>query len=56
MEYNEEVLLQLTEKGILYIAFYEALMDKLPQEELSMDLWNKFWNRYVELVGKENGV
>lgn len=42
----------ITNKGYLFLAFYEVLENKLPKEELSMELWNKFFNRFEELGGK----
>ena len=56
MEYNNNVSLQITDKGRLFIAFYEALENKLSKEELNMELWNKFWDRYCELGGENCGV
>lgn len=49
---QEKVYYQISNKGNLFIAFYETLKDKLSEEELSMELWNKFFNRFEELGGK----
>lgn len=49
---KEEEYYTITDKGRLFLAFYAALEDKLSEEELSMELWNKFYNRFEELGGK----
>ena len=51
-EAKEEGFYEVSNKGYLFMAFYDALKDKLPKEELSMDLWHKFFERFKELGGK----
>ena len=53
MEYKDDAIVQITNKGKLFIAFYEALENKVTEEELNMELWHKFWNRYCELGGDQ---
>ena len=51
-EVHEEGFYEVSNKGYLFMAFYETLEDKLLKEDLSMDLWHKFFNRFEELGGK----
>lgn len=49
---NKEEMYTITNKGLLFIAFYESLQGLLPEDKLSMTLWDKFFNRFIELGGK----
>jgi hypothetical protein len=49
---NDEKTYIVSNKGLLLMAFYESLQKLLPEKELSMELWTKFFNRFIELGGK----
>ena len=49
---NENDVVMITNKGILLVAFYETLQEILPEEQLTMELWDKFLNRFIELGGQ----
>ena len=49
---ENDVVYAVTNKGILLVSFYETLQEILPEEQLTMELWDKFLSRFIELGGQ----